>query len=60
MNESMGWAHDRDLFGGREFGHSDQVTFLILSVQPLLLGACRSFCGVAAFEASQRRAVKSP
>ena len=41
-------------------GHSDQVTFLILSVQPLLLGACWSFCGVAAFEASQRRAVKSP
>jgi hypothetical protein len=26
----------------------------------LPLGACRSFCGVAAFEASQRWAVKSP
>ena len=34
----MGWAHDQDLFGGREFGHSDQVTFLILSVRSLLLG----------------------
>ena len=59
-NESRGWVRDRDLFGGRDFGHSDQVTFLILRVQPLPLGACRSFCGVAAFEASQRCAVKSP
>jgi hypothetical protein len=48
------------LFGGRDFGHSDQVTFLILRVQPLPLGGCRSFRGVAAFEASQRCAVKSP
>jgi hypothetical protein len=37
MNESRGWVRDRDLFGGRDFGHSDQVTFLILRVQPLPL-----------------------
>ena len=35
------------------------MTFLILRVQPLALGACRSFCGVAASEASQRRAVST-
>ena len=58
-NESRGWVRDRDLFGGREFGHSDQVAFLILRVQPLPLGACRSFCGVAAFGASQHCTVKS-
>ena len=34
---SRGWVRDRDFFGGREFGHSDQVTFLILRVQPLPL-----------------------
>ena len=56
---SRGWVRDRDLFGGRDFGHSDQVTFLILRVQPLPLGGCRSFCGVAAFEASPRWAAQT-
>ena len=51
MNESRGWVRDRDLFGGREIGHSDQVSFLILRVQRLLLRECRSFCGVATFDA---------
>ena|ERR1700677_3508407 len=30
MIESRGWAHDDDLFGGREIGQSDQASFLIL------------------------------
>jgi hypothetical protein len=37
MIESRGWAHDDDLFGGREIGQSDQVSFLIL----VFRGSCR-------------------
>ena len=42
MIESRGWAHDGDLFGGREIGQSDQVSFLILIVPRLLLRERRS------------------
>jgi hypothetical protein len=42
MIESRGWAHDDDLFGGHEIGHSDQVSFLILVVPRLLLRQRRS------------------
>jgi hypothetical protein len=42
MIESRGWAHDDDLFGGREIGQSDQVSFLILVVPRLLLRDRRS------------------
>jgi hypothetical protein len=42
MIESRGWAHDDDLFGGREIGQSDQVSFLILIVPRLLLRESRS------------------
>jgi hypothetical protein len=43
MIESRGWAHDDDLFGGREIGQSDQVSFLILIVPGLLLRERPSF-----------------
>ena len=42
MIESRGWAHDDDLFGGREIDQSDQVSFLILVVPRLLLRQRRS------------------
>ena len=42
MIESRGWPHDDDLFGGREIGQSDQVSFLILIVPRLLLRERRS------------------
>ena len=42
MIELRGWAHDDDLFGGREIGQSDQVSFLILIVPRLLLRERRS------------------
>ena len=51
MIESRGWAHDDDLFGGREIGQSDQVSFLILIVPRLLRRAPRRFCGVETFDA---------
>ena len=42
MIESRGWPHVDDLFGGREIGQSDQVSFLILIVPRLLLRERRS------------------
>ena len=30
MIELRGWGRGRDLFGGREIGQSDQLSFLIL------------------------------
>ena len=42
MIKSRGWAHDDDLFGRREIGQSDQVSFLILVVPRLLLRGRRS------------------
>ena len=57
MIESRGWAHDYDLFGGREIGQSDQVSFLILIV-PRLLERASEFCGVETFNALGVRAVR--
>src|SRR5258707_13861771 len=58
MIESRGWPHDDDLFGGREIGQSDQLSFLILIVPRLLLKECRSSAEWRPSTRSRIRAVK--
>ena len=55
--ESRGWAHDDDLFGAREMGQSDQVSFLVLVAPAAPAERSSEFCGVETFNALGVRAV---
>jgi hypothetical protein len=60
MIESKGWPHNDDLFGGREIGQSDQVSFLILVVPRLLPRQRRSSAEWRRSTRSWVRAKKRP
>jgi hypothetical protein len=54
----MGWGRGRYLFGGCEFGHFDQVTFLILGVHLLLLAKYLELLRSGGVRGAQRQAVE--